>query len=463
LENTDTFSSWNLEGGTLTSGFTAPDGSSTAYKYVQIPGGGLYSGSGGVTADVKFAQVWIKSVSGGSITCNISDGASFFGTLNVTGEWQLFTAPYTANSRIGLYLYAISNASGIYVWHPQVNIGSTAKPYFPTTDRLNVPRLTYQNGGGGCPSLLLEKQSTNYSKWSNDLTQSSAWIDQSTNTTITQITSGGPDGGSFTRLVSTGSGSQGRIVQAGSITNPNGATMSVYLKGSGDTAFGLFIGNGISQYQQITLTNTWTRYVVSVSGVGATYQDWQISCVGGSTIDVSFVQVEEGVYATSPIPTTSSSATRVADACYKTGISSLIGQTEGTLYFELQRNDTDNDTRLQISDGSGANWLFVSIETGLNPRAYCNVGGVNQFSVYGSPVSNSTHKVALAYKSNDFKVYIDGVAVITQTSGSVPACNQIDVGSGSPSGSVLSTSLIKEVALFPTRLTNAELASLTTL
>ena len=34
LLNTNTFSSWILEGGTLTSGFTAPDGSSTAYKYV---------------------------------------------------------------------------------------------------------------------------------------------------------------------------------------------------------------------------------------------------------------------------------------------------------------------------------------------------------------------------------------------------------------------------------------------
>jgi hypothetical protein len=174
-------------------------------------------------------------------------------------------------------------------------------------------------------------------------------------------------------------------------------------------------------------------------------------------------QAEAGAYPTSYIPTTTASATRVADACFKTGISSLIGQTEGTLYFELQRNNTDNDTRLQISDGTTNNWLFISIETGLNPRIYCNVGGVNQFSDYGSAVSNSTHKVAFAYKSNDFKVYIDGVASITQTSGSVPACTRLDVGSGSPSGAVLSTSLIKEVVLFKTRLTNAELASLTTL
>jgi len=41
LLNTNTFSSWDLEGGALTSGFTAPDSTSTAYKYVQVPGGGF--------------------------------------------------------------------------------------------------------------------------------------------------------------------------------------------------------------------------------------------------------------------------------------------------------------------------------------------------------------------------------------------------------------------------------------
>jgi hypothetical protein len=59
------------------------------------------------------------------------------------------------------YSYLGDGTSGNFLWGAQLNIGSTAKPYFPTTDRLNVPRLTYQNGGGGCPSLLLEKQSTN--------------------------------------------------------------------------------------------------------------------------------------------------------------------------------------------------------------------------------------------------------------------------------------------------------------
>lgn len=30
-----------------------------------------------------------------------------------------------------------------------INIGFNHKPLFPTSDRLNVPRLTYQNGGAG--------------------------------------------------------------------------------------------------------------------------------------------------------------------------------------------------------------------------------------------------------------------------------------------------------------------------
>ena len=84
-----------------------------------------------------------------------------------------------------------------YAWGAQSNIGSTAKPYFPTTDRLNVPRLTYQNGGGGCPSLLLEKQSTNVNENSNNFvlgtTQTYDWYDFNNKTPVAnQGTS--PDG-----------------------------------------------------------------------------------------------------------------------------------------------------------------------------------------------------------------------------------------------------------------------------
>jgi hypothetical protein len=91
---------------------------------------------------------------------------------SVGNGWFYLTMSYSTTIGTDYYLWAVDSLSSAradstsstgyyYVWGFQLNIGSTAKPYFPTTDRLNVPRLTYQNGGGGCPSLLLEKQSTN--------------------------------------------------------------------------------------------------------------------------------------------------------------------------------------------------------------------------------------------------------------------------------------------------------------
>jgi hypothetical protein len=301
----------------------------------------------------------------------------------------------------------------------------------------------------------LEKQSTNYCLWSNDLTQSSAWIDQTSNTTITQITSGGPDGGSFTRLVSTGSGSQGRIVQVGSITNPNGATMSVYLKGSGDTAFGLFIGNGISAYQNITLTNTWTRYVVTVSGVGGTYQDWQIGCVGGSTIDVSFVQVEQGVYATSPIPTTSSSATRVADLVpskstlladknsYSMFLDFYPRPTATFSYFFIQKNSSD--TAEIIWGGTSGGTDFAIYDYTVSQSVW--VGNIND---------GNRHKICLSVASGKIDLFVDGVQVITQKSTSQTGFYLVAIDGGP------GVYKINEMVIL-SKITSAEAIALTTL
>ncbi len=74
-------------------------------------------------------------------------------TISVSGSSGIiYHEVYGAKS--GAFIGNYTTADDCFVWGAQLNIGSTAKPYFPTTDRLNVPRLTYQNGGGGCPSLL---------------------------------------------------------------------------------------------------------------------------------------------------------------------------------------------------------------------------------------------------------------------------------------------------------------------
>ena len=57
----------------------------------------------------------------------------------------------------------------------------------------------------------------------------------------------------------------------------------------------------------------------------------------GDIIEVDFTQAEVGPIATSPIPTTSGTVSRAADSISASGtlVSGLIGQTEGTMYFEV--------------------------------------------------------------------------------------------------------------------------------
>jgi hypothetical protein len=511
---------------------TAPNGTATADKLVENTANdqhfvyftaeqiaynetriSVYAKAGGRTnllmweSAITNAQC-LFNLSTGVVTSSSSGNAANLSTTvgqieDAGNGWYRCSFNYSTSSgggtiRLQLYTtttsYTGDGTSGIFLWGLQENIGSTAKPYFPTTDRLNVPRLTYQNGGGGCPSLLLEKQSTNLVTYSE---QFDNWSSISSSISITANNTISPDGTqnadklvennqNVEHFIYSNVGTYASAVYTVSVYAKAGERSILQLLFNGSTnidAFANFdLTNGVAYATSSTATmtavgNGWYRCTITATLTAATlplvYFFIQTSTSatraqayagnGTSGLYLWGAQSEQSSYVTSLINTTSASATRVADECSKTGISSLIGQTEGTLFWQIQRNDTDNDSRLQISDGTTNNWLFVSIETGLNPRAYCNVGGVNQFSAYGSAVSNSTHKVAFAYKSNDFKVYIDGVAVITETSGSVPACTRLDVGSGSPSGPVVSTSLIKEVVLFKTRLTNAELASLTTI
>ena len=137
LNTTTDFSGWSLEGGTLTSGFTDPDGTSTAYKYTAAGGNGLWanqnipimsSGNGAILS------IWVKSVSGANVTFNLSSGYSAAGmvTHTATNTWQRVTCYYAFAAGGSFYLYSLSDpTNGIYVWHPQLEIGSTATTYQP--------------------------------------------------------------------------------------------------------------------------------------------------------------------------------------------------------------------------------------------------------------------------------------------------------------------------------------------
>jgi hypothetical protein len=252
------------------------------------------------------------------------------------------------------------------------------------------------------------------------------------------------------------------------------STISIWIKLNTSGTKNIIFSDGGGDIKTISGTD-WQRIDTTFSGASGEFRIGLIGSTGSSdTLDCCIwgAQAESGSYPTSYIPTTSSSATRVADACFKTGISSLIGQTEGTIFVDINNQlvNPPLDTRIQLSDGSTNNWIFLGVPdggTGGLVRCYVlNVATSFNMSFYSSSaLAEQRYKIAFAYKSGSFALYINGVLEgSSSATGTMPSCSALAIGGSTPT-SITQDSIqqFNEVILFPTRLTNAELASLTTI
>jgi hypothetical protein len=167
-----------------------------------------------------------------------------------------------------------------------------------------------------------------------------------------------------------------------------------------------------------------------------------------------------GSYATSYIKTTSASATRVADACFKTGISSLIGQTSGTVFVDAYIDNIEaraNNILFYLLGASQDKYVLITSSGGVRYIDFPNGNITNN----GYGLTNGRHKFAIAYANNDFAFYIDGNLIGTDTSGTPSVCS--DFGFFYYASGYDFPLKVNEAVLFPTRLSNSELQSLTTL
>jgi hypothetical protein len=188
-----------------------------------------------------------------------------------------------------------------------------------------------------------------------------------------------------------------------------------------------------------------------------------VTADGTNGIYIWGFQAELSSYATSIIPTTSASATRVADACSKTGISSLIGGTSGTVFFDIKTNPvltTDNYKQFFYYTDSSANQGYMYLNSGNGIITNPPFGNLSS-SITLSP--NTRYKIALTYASNDCALYVNGVSVATASSATpLNFANLLSLGSYQAS-SEFNQFVFNQYTHFPSRLTNAELVSLTTI
>ena len=465
-------------------------------ELVTIGGGGANPRSwfnlatGSVGTSYNCIDTKIEAVSGGWYRCSITLNAS------ITG--------YRIYVMDGDNSTAVTNGNSIYIQDAQLNQGLIAQEVITTTTAAvyggitdNTPRLDYTDSS--CPSLKLEPQRTNLVPFSEHL-ESSDW--SKTRCTIEDNSTTSPEGViNASKMTSTDASES--YIQDNLTTTGTKLTWSFFAKkGDLDYAHGLvwdLSANGCRQWFNLSTgaVGGTTTFGSGYSVDSATIEDYGNgwyrcamvvnSTAGGqgcrvniSSADTTIgsavnsygyfygLQLEAGSYATSYIPTYGSSVTRVADVSCETETpnTSLFGQTEGTIFCEYTpvSDDTTNQSRfIRLRNSSSSNQVYMQHNVLNNVNAVV-FNGSNQFvgqTPTGYVSVGNTYKFALGYKNGDYVFYANGVQIDTGTATGLGtlAIDRLSLDNAN----IGKSSKVNQALVFKTRLTNAELAALTTI
>jgi len=366
-----------------------------------------------------------------------------------------------------------------------------------------VPRLDYYTSGGtaGCPALLVEASGSNLALQSEDF--STTWgrvrlnafgSGSVANTTGTLD----PYGTNLADYLQedTAAADTHRIQQTIAVVSGTTYTISCFLKSAERFQAALFVlQGGVSRYVVFNLasgTATATDATGSIENYGngwyrgrATFtstasgnvapnlylcdDSGNISYTGTGTkgIYAFGFQFEASTIATSYIPTTAAAVTRNADVVTLSGaVSGCIGQTEGTIYVELDlRNIVGTKAIIALTDGTTDNRIVMRFTSSTALATIIRVAGAtNDYSVTipTIPSTGGIYKIAFAYKANDYCLALNGTAYASTATRAVPATNSMAICQNGFGADFLNDR-IRSLALYTTRLTDSELAALTTL
>jgi hypothetical protein len=536
LYQSNNFSSgfWTTSSSSVTGGQSGYDGSSDAWLLSKSGASGRLfqnlSASGVLTFSVYMkanASTWgLIQVDGSPNDAyayvDLSNG--IFGSTssnniienieNVGSGWYRVSLSVNDNvTRVRVYPAETNSASGtsgsIYIQDAQIEQGLVARDYIDTTTPVyggitdNVPRLDYTDSS--CPALLLEPLRTNLFEFS-EYYGTSAWSKASIGQTANDSES--PEGlDNATLLYPSTSGSISYIHNS---TTGSSAkyTISAFVKADGKDVVWLYISSG-SQNGTIyfdlsdesiqvvagsagtptgTITdmgNNWYRVTFTLgsnqslqsgSGIGVSDAKGSTSVTksGEDGILVYGLQIEQGTYATSYIPTYGSSVSRVKEICEVTSAEDLIGQTEGTIAGEFNYDSGELTNRLFSI--TGADWNTIgSIRfdiISLKPQATIRANGGEPAKIIGTQDINvgTLVKFAVVYTSTTLKMFVNGsqIGSTTTLTGSLPSTLdeiRINALGGAFVSDTQNNQLnpYKQALVFKTALTDQEAIDLTTI
>lgn len=533
LQSNSFSTTWVATTSTVASGQAGYDGTNNAWLLTKSAGSGRISqslsGLSGLTTFSVYAKANASSyiaIGFGSsfIFVNLTNGAQgsvgtgSYKIENVGNGWYRISMT-TAVTSSDFNIYPAENndlaapSGSIFIQNSQAEAGDIATPYIPTTTAAvsvgpvaNIPRIDYT--GGGCGKLLLEPQRTNLALFSEQI-DNAAWTKVQSSVTANNAAS--PDGfiNADKFIANTTSNLHFANSSIANVAAP--WTYSVFAKAAGydrlimwvagtnfvgfNLTTGLVestLGTGITSANIQNYGNGWYRCSITSTSASsgtsiafavfnATFTDGNSNPIftgnGTDGILIYGAQFEAGSYVSSYIPTLGASVTRSADVALKPGISSLIGQQEGVIYWEgilpsnseggspFAANIVNSDRNINSNSGYTINYVPSSQQIAfsffIGDGTFAPIVTlVNTLFAPGTYV-----KIAAAYKSGSSALVVNGgspavsSALFTSTTNITALwVNDINVYFAYPTS--LKTNAI---AFYTTRLSNSELQTLTTL
>jgi len=424
----------------------APDGNLTADTFTETTANGVHRSFATISQTGQVTlSVYVKEISGGRFfglrinlttisyahtvfdlsnqTYNTSASVTAASISDVGDGW--YRVSMTATNSTGganpmVYLsdssaapaqstiapsYVGDGESGVFLWGAQLELGSTATEYFPTN--IGQPRFdwasTASTGAGTIADpyviplaanptsngLLIEEACTNRILWCRDATQTQ-WV--KTNVTAAKDQTG-VDGVANAASSLTATANDGTCIQT--ITLASGSrTNSVYLTrliGTGNCQVSLdgttysTVDLSASEWRRIVLSGTVTNPTVGIK-----------LAVSGDAVAMDYGQVEDGAFVTTPILTTTATATRAVDVVTVGGVNfnSWFNLNKGTFF-----------STFNILGLSGERYPFF-LGQNVTRRFDYRTSNAITFSAVGVAAVgtglgfNQINKIAISYNSN---------------------------------------------------------------
>ena len=176
------------------------------------------------------------------------------------------------------------------------------------------------------------------------------------------------------------------------------------------------------------------------------------------------INLEQGSYATSYIPTSGTTVTRNRELCYDA--TPVINSEEGVLYAEIKGLVSGGLNRfITIGDGTANNsiGLYLNLTLGKVSVEIRSNGSSTEYIETTTATQTDMNKIAVLYKDNDYQLWVNGVKTAFSTTALTPTALSTISFKPQATTSQIFFGNTKGLKVYPKALSDVELQDLTTI